>query len=444
MSYSDLRTKTLSESLNIQKRWVQTVTLASGLPKETESDWARMYNAPLAGAFTGYYKNPGWEDRLRKGLQAGTPASGTYETYVTSPAKVKWVIPNRLGGGYGGYCEKTWYATGISPYRTLGGSAASYSEANNLALKRVFSRIDSLTSGLKALVSAGEAAETVRMLRAPSQTLFDELWRYIDDCKVNVKRLRRKLPRNRRHAITRVTAVLSGLWLERQLGWKPLINDIEGAFDALAKVSQRPYEKEHFVVRAQGDSVGVGQRSLTSLVGLQADAQVRWRREQRISVRYIVGVSLDPNVSTFGAVQDAFGLHWSEFVPTVWELIPYSFVVDYFTNIGDIVGAFSTRQRHIAWVIKTTQTEGVNTIEEVIPLPWGISSGYANTATVHRRPRGVYRKGSFARELLPGLDIPSLEINGLADVKSLQKLNMLALLRSSRSVESLIRASLPK
>lgn len=45
------------------------------------------------------------------------------------------------------------------------------------------------------------------------------------------------------------------------------------------------------------------------------------------------------------------GLTIQEFVPTVWELIPYSFVVDYFTNIGDVVNyAYSA---NLNWVYKS-------------------------------------------------------------------------------------------
>lgn len=36
---------------------------------------------------------------------------------------------------------------------------------------------------------------------------------------------------------------------------------------------------------------------------------------------------------------DLFGFSAKEFVPTLWELLPWSFLVDYFTNVGDILDA---------------------------------------------------------------------------------------------------------
>jgi hypothetical protein len=45
------------------------------------------------------------------------------------------------------------------------------------------------------------------------------------------------------------------------------------------------------------------------------------------------------------------------FLPTVWDLIPYSFVVDYFTNIGDYLSGLSLRFSDVSWGCKTVSTE---------------------------------------------------------------------------------------
>lgn len=442
--YSDQRTKTTYHSVQtLCKTDTIFTTGAQKLVTVTDGPWRLENTVQMSNTFTGYYDNPGWRSRVKNGFQAGSPANGSYETYVTSPAKIKWTIPNKTTAGYNGYQEKVWWATGAVPHTVAGGSVASASEANNLALKRVYRKLDALVGEMKLLVSAGEAAETIRMLRSPTRSLFEGVSRYVDDAKRHVKSLRRRQPIKRRSAITRANTVLGGLWLEHRLGWTPLINDIEGAFGSLTKIAQRPHEKEHFVVSGQGESVSATPSYATiTWVGLGADANARWRRERRISVRYIVGVTLDPNISKLGAVRDGFGLHWSEFVPTVWELIPYSFVADYFTNIGDVVSAFSTRQRNISWIVKTTQTGQLNTLEELVPLIWSSSSGYENTKAVQGRPKGVYSKGSFTRELPSSLDIPSLEVNGFDKVNPVQGLNMLALFTTSRMVERMIARSL--
>jgi len=52
-----------------------------------------------------------------------------------------------------------------------------------------------------------------------------------------------------------------------------------------------------------------------------------------------------------------FGFRPEEFVPTAWELIPYSFVVDYFTNVNDIINAWAYRSAGIEWLQYTAYRE---------------------------------------------------------------------------------------
>jgi hypothetical protein len=49
------------------------------------------------------------------------------------------------------------------------------------------------------------------------------------------------------------------------------------------------------------------------------------------------------------------GFDPSSFLPTVWELIPYSFLIDYFTNIGDVIEGWSQLGINLAWCNRTTK-----------------------------------------------------------------------------------------
>lgn len=51
-----------------------------------------------------------------------------------------------------------------------------------------------------------------------------------------------------------------------------------------------------------------------------------------------------------------FGIMPSQFLPTVWELIPYSWLVDYFTNMGDIVAAACRNYGDLSWYSGTANS----------------------------------------------------------------------------------------
>lgn len=383
------------------------------------------------------WKNSQWREQVTLGVQAGTPASGTFETYeATGNCKFRWIQPNRVGGGFYGKQEKFWYATGFPPYTPLGGGAASLSEANNMALTKLYQKIRDATHAMQAGVSIGEYAETVRMMRTPLEPLQKGLFRYLDDVKRQVKAANRGRRLSRRSALTRMSEIVAGAWLANSFGWGPLARDIDSAFESMTKVAQRNFERDYTILRAFGRSVGPGNYATQSLLGLGAEAQATWFRKRIIEVRYIARVSL--GVRDYRtAVMDSWGLTLNDFLPTVWELIPYSFLIDNVSNIGDIINAASTRTSKVDWIVKTTRNYSENELKQVVLSDWGT---VGNTGKFSRRPNALYRKGSFTRELPTSLDVPSLEFHVPTGK---QLLNWAALFRASRLVERAISRSLP-
>jgi hypothetical protein len=52
-----------------------------------------------------------------------------------------------------------------------------------------------------------------------------------------------------------------------------------------------------------------------------------------------------------------FGFTPSELVPTAWELLPWSFLVDYFVNVGDVLSSAVTASSNVNFVNKTVIQE---------------------------------------------------------------------------------------
>lgn len=386
------------------------------------------------------FKNPNWREQVRRHSQAGTPCTGLFETVKYSGHLTTWnYVPFRKDSGYWGPQEKRVSMQGCSLIKTAGGGAASLSHAENKALTQLYQRIDSVTSGLKSLVAAGEMAETLRMLRTPTKALIDGIYGYLDDVKRQVKAVKRgrRLPIQSR--ITRLNAIVAGLWLEKSFGWEPLISDIESAADSVAKLSDRVFINP-VIIRSRGESVGTPSYIKSGLtgIGFPSGTNLVWRQERKVSVQYIACVDMEPR-TTLGVVKDAFGIHFREFLPTIWELIPYSFLIDYGTNFGDIVASNAVNVERVKWIVRSTRDYICNTVESA--EPGLLTTDPSEVRRVLTRPSVTYEKGTFTRELLPDLDLPHLEFE-IPGLGSRKWINVLALARTSRAVERLIARSL--
>lgn len=123
----------------------------------------------------------------------------------------------------------------------------------------------------------------------------------------------------------------SNLWLEYSYGWRPLVSDVYGAAELLAQAhtGSRPlkavgYGEKRFVTSSQATSEG-----LTGKATAEGVSSVRARCFFDIS-----NAALDTLKST--------GL--SNPLLLAWELIPYSFVVDWFIPVGQYLSAVNATQ----------------------------------------------------------------------------------------------------
>lgn len=106
-------------------------------------------------------------------------------------------------------------------------------------------------------------------------------------------------------------------WLQYQYGWKPLLSDVYGAVDALSKREQRDWR---VTAKAYRQNEDVFQKNVSNWAGSAA-------RHQGVFVRIdaLPSNDLTMSLSSLGVLNP---------LNVAWELVPYSFVVDWFLPIG--------------------------------------------------------------------------------------------------------------
>lgn len=302
-----------------------------------------------------------------------------------------------------------------------GGLSAALVDANNQALMRLNKNLLKVRQSLPGLVAIGELGETLRMIRHPAESLLKGIYEYLGVVK--------KRAGNKRLPLKKRNSIVADTWLEYSYGWAPLINDVKGAAEGLAKRSS-------YMAVVSAIS-GYGQSTNTTHYGNYPDIQnghIYLKRHgivnrQVAEVRYHGVISNDPADWVFGSAN--FGFTPSDFIPAIWELIPYSFLVDYFSNIGNVIQAYTTDTSGVRWLEKGTRTSSHNFVKEISytlsPLPSSPPGIYSYLDVIYSGPVGEsgYEIVRRTRDKYEQSIVPSLEftIPGL----SLKWLNMAAL-----------------
>lgn len=196
------------------------------------------------------------------------------------------------------------------------------------------------------------------------------------------------------------TKDIANAWIELQYGWKPLISDVFEGLEAIDSLRAR--QKLVFKVR-----------KTTMVPSSGSTTESNW------SATKLAGVAIKATFQDSCSVMHSLGL--TNPVNMVWELLPWSFVVDWFVPVGDYLSAASFlnsfEYRVCISRLQTTEYQNVNKAVE---------------GPNHRRWGGDYHvsRCSFSREVLNNPSIPLPSFRGFEKALSLGHLeNAAALVR---------------
>lgn len=211
---------------------------------------------------------------------------------------------------------------------------------------------------VQGLVFIGELRKTIGMIKQTGRRLATDIGKYH-------KRARKYLRSDYRSR--KALKGLSDLWLEHAFGWTPLYHDIAAAVKSLAvprsnRVFVRGWGESRSIDTWVASPVAIGLMRALAIDVLHRNTNVSSAQQVAALDFSLLGVPEPVLVNSFQGVADRWGLTASQFVPAAWELIPYSFLVDYYINIGAVIDSAFTDRRAVAWGYLTQRTTAINEI----------------------------------------------------------------------------------
>lgn len=269
---------------------------------------------------------------------------------------------------------------------------ASDKEAIQSAKSSWCRKLRDKNNGVLAGVSIAEARETYDMLKNRSQQMVAGMSGYL---KKHVAYRRKKgigaievglakqyhpcfseprdsryhrrcdrLPKDLRQKLIDYEKATADYWLEYSFGWRAACADVMDWAKEIEKNPSRGFT-DFETLRSSGSTV-LRSNSLQAVLNIYAAGlgpQWYWDKETQVktSVKYyggwLVKTALE-NLRTEG-----FGLSQSDFVPTMWELLPWSWVIDSVSNVGTVLSALSARSAGLRWSQTTSVTEIRSTLK---------------------------------------------------------------------------------
>ncbi len=298
---------------------------------------------------------PHWYDVVSAGGNATTPLTAVHCSYDYSRLRNCFELWNYQGNP-ATFCRREtegdtfisnnqWNILYSNGFMGVGFGDVGF--VDNLAKAAFYKKLKALETLFQGYIFAGELLETLRMLRKPLVGIRSLSKDFLD----TLRKRKRANPKKWLNDI-------GSAWLEQSFGWNPLLNDVSDAIKAYRRLMKpvKTYKinagaKKSYDATKLNSSIywpgGVPQydngnyyHAMSSVV-----RETRTIRYKGAVIAQVKGPSWQNN--------DLFGFEPENFIPAAWELLPWSFLADYFTNIGDILTASIVSTKHLAYTNRT-------------------------------------------------------------------------------------------
>lgn len=310
-------------------------------------------------------------------------------------------------GVYPAFITSIWDKTFSSSPLAI--DTAVEADVRNLAIGKAYLALNRAFEGIPLLK---DLSELVGFIKAHKSVM----WKHIKDYRRNWAKAR-----NNYKTLQSWNKAAANAWLEYSFVLAPLshLGDdlLDQYFTALEKETSIPFR-----VAAIGEKLSPKTTTTAGFDSFTWSINKVGMTTTRVKIQGSARLRVGADISRPSA---SLGFEPASWLPAAWEILPYSWAIDYFTNLDAVINAAVTcslYESYYAWITTSTETVTTTSTELVgFPAP-------SEKAQITRRIDGqsqVLRK-RVTRQNVTDLPIPYLMSE--LDLKPSQALNCVAVL----------------
>lgn len=433
MSY----TRTTSETLTIP-------VLVTDLSGQQSSNQSKSQVATQVRSGTSV---PNYRELISQGLNAASAYSLDKVKLVLGPPLDDTMSCRTVGGPFTyGSQRVQGYLAAESFDITADHLEVATAKARSMALSKIYKKLEEDRSHVNAPAILAEIGDVLRQFGAPFSAIANALNKRMDTLYYE----RSRLQGSRKFKNLKMLQIIAETWLETSFGLLPLISDAEAVAEAFGRFEYEQAENPQLRTRIRSRA-GVSSTS-TRLWRSMGNGSTMWynhtyNTETEARAQYTVGLKGDLRAD-FGSnrrLLELLGLEGRNIPLAIWEGIPNSWFLDYWTNVQQILEAGAAVTTRVNWIVLSETritTQNVRSKPDVPPSPppgW-VRLGYERVIPSKQGESGSFKtiRTTFVRSIPASLGVPPLYFETpFGDLKKMANLAALVVTKSKSNTTPL-------